>query len=588
MSGSVWYLSFSRKKIEFKKYPKKKKNSGKQRSKFAGIKGFFFSLLFLTTIIFLAAIASAEPINDTFHINLQTTYANGSIQAGTFAFAFNITDNSSSSCGPNIVYNYSTSLTTDSRGIVSLYLPQAGSGGGNLSQLSYDKQYYLCYFRDGTLKDVTQLSRVPYGFEANSLGGHPASFFMPLNQSVYGNFDFNGGWQNGGFSISGGNIYAQTGYFYNITSLNVTKQNLTINDDLNVFGNTNLRRNLTVSGGALFVDNNTGRVGINTTNTTSATLSVNGTVGVPRVGGAYNWINSNGQVLTGFSYDQFGGAIHSGTSILLDNPAFNAFGCQFSSECRFISNQNSYPLGFNDWLRIGAASERIIYPVNDNTSAIMIGNSTKSAFVDFDTNNSRVGIGTSLPQNKLNVVGDVNITNNSVDQNNVLIVSSGTNAGNSVGQIAIKVTDSSNIAHVGIQGGSYNTIGLWGPGASLTGLPSLAASTGGIFLSVPILEYQTSIRLNPRGDIGSNPGVLITSGGASVPTFAIKGFASQTANLQQWQNNNSGILGVVNATGAFGIGTSTPQNTLNVVGDINVTNSNIKMYMQNGAMVIEG
>ncbi|GAH29237.1 unnamed protein product, partial [marine sediment metagenome] len=32
--------------------------------------------------------------------------------------------------------------TTDTRGIVSLYLPTIGSGGGSLSALSFDKQYY--------------------------------------------------------------------------------------------------------------------------------------------------------------------------------------------------------------------------------------------------------------------------------------------------------------------------------------------------------------------------------------------------------------------------------------------------------------
>ncbi len=48
---------------------------------------------------------------------------------------------------------------------------------------------------------------------------------------VTGTYNFNGGWMNNGLSIIGGNIFAQVGYFYNITSLNVTKQNLTILED---------------------------------------------------------------------------------------------------------------------------------------------------------------------------------------------------------------------------------------------------------------------------------------------------------------------------------------------------------------------
>src|SRR3989344_2985696 len=390
-------------------------------------------------------LVSAAAINDTFHINLQTTYSNGSIQNGTFTFAFNITESSNTSCLSPVVYNHSTSLATDSRGIASLYLPTSGSGGGNLSTLDFDKQYYLCYYRDGSLKDVSQLGRVPYSFRAtqvnlsevsidsnlslgnfwallnrtgintttpqnllnvigdgnftsalyvnnkslevgygyaindslwtlnystyltkptwaqvtngtnvalvtaantfgnfnqtfngttlflwallnrigintttpqntlnvvgdanvtgliygngsqltnvnaSTLDGYDSSYFMPLNTSVVGNFDFNGGWQNGGFSISGGNIFAQTGYFYNISSLQVT--NLNVNGSMNPLldgqfdlGNSTNRwrnlvvgNNLTTDTNTLFVDGNSDKVGIITT-TPQNTLNVVGDI----------------------------------------------------------------------------------------------------------------------------------------------------------------------------------------------------------------------------------------------------------------------------------------------------------------------
>src|SRR3989344_656818 len=126
-------------------------------------------LIVLTWVLLSNTLVSAAAINDTFHINLQTTYSNGSIQTGTFTFGFNITESSSASCLTPIVYNHSTSLATDTRGIVSLYLPTTGSDGGNLSSLDFDKQYYLCYYRDGTLKDVSQLGRVPYSFRATQV-----------------------------------------------------------------------------------------------------------------------------------------------------------------------------------------------------------------------------------------------------------------------------------------------------------------------------------------------------------------------------------------------------------------------------------
>lgn len=49
MPGTVWYVSFSRKKIEFKKYPKKKKIRKKSSQK---IRNFFFDLIFLLTLVF--------------------------------------------------------------------------------------------------------------------------------------------------------------------------------------------------------------------------------------------------------------------------------------------------------------------------------------------------------------------------------------------------------------------------------------------------------------------------------------------------------------------------------------------------------
>lgn len=52
--------------------------------------------------------------------------------------------------------------------------------------------------------------------------------------------DWNGGWMNGGCSIEGGNIYCQQAFLYNLSSLNVTKKNLTVLDDLIIDGNVGI------------------------------------------------------------------------------------------------------------------------------------------------------------------------------------------------------------------------------------------------------------------------------------------------------------------------------------------------------------
>jgi len=73
-----------------------------------------------------------------------------------------------------------------------------------------------------------------------TLGGFLSSFFMPLNTSVFGQFDFNGGWENNGLSIIDGDLYAQQLFVFNITALNITEANLTILTDLEVQGDTTL------------------------------------------------------------------------------------------------------------------------------------------------------------------------------------------------------------------------------------------------------------------------------------------------------------------------------------------------------------
>ncbi|MFH1889566.1 MAG: hypothetical protein ABIJ58_01660, partial [Nanoarchaeota archaeon] len=133
-------------------------------------KTIILGIFIFSTVILSQGSASAAAINDTFHLNIQTTFSNGTIQTGTFDLTFNITESSSSSClGPTLYNHTFSSTTTDNRGILSLYLPTTGSGGGTLSSLSYTTQYYLCYYRDGAIKDVSQLSRVPYSFGASQV-----------------------------------------------------------------------------------------------------------------------------------------------------------------------------------------------------------------------------------------------------------------------------------------------------------------------------------------------------------------------------------------------------------------------------------
>ena len=91
---------------------------------------------------------------------------------------------------------------------------------------------------DYFIGDGSQLTGIVSGLWTNvsDVATYDGSINVTGNATI-SDVDFNGGWLDGGLSIIEGDIFAQTGYFFNITSLNVTEQNLTITDDLNLFGN---------------------------------------------------------------------------------------------------------------------------------------------------------------------------------------------------------------------------------------------------------------------------------------------------------------------------------------------------------------
>jgi hypothetical protein len=100
---------------------------------------------------------------------------------------------------------------------------------GNATYIRWDNESSLNVNRSDYWDGYDTPSQIKAG-DSDLLDGYNSTFFMPLNTSVYGDFDFDGGWQSGGVSIKDGDIYAQTGYFYNISSLQVS--NLEVNGSL--------------------------------------------------------------------------------------------------------------------------------------------------------------------------------------------------------------------------------------------------------------------------------------------------------------------------------------------------------------------
>ena len=357
-------------------------------------------------------------INDTFHINLQTTYANGTIQSGTFTFAFNITENSDASCLGPIVYNHTKTNATDSRGIVSLYLPTVGSAGGNLSNLDYNKQYYLCYYRDGVLKDVSQLGRVPYSFRATEVNLSDVSIDSNL---TLGSF----------------NISASSGFFTFLGSLANRISNL-FAVDVNVSRNLTIGGNLSVNGTTLFVNSNTSKVGMGT-GTPEEALDVIGTIQatVPfqTTGSEIIYAgNPLGEVkfyrpASTSDIALYAGAIERlringsfgfvGINTTTPKNTLNVFGDINATGTVYSNNLNltkAYVWVTNGtFLQSGswnATNESYVPYIGANRN-INLGNNNftvNGSALFVNTNNSKVGVGTTNPAEALDVVGTIQAT----------------------------------------------------------------------------------------------------------------------------------------------------------------------------------
>jgi len=104
------------------------------------------------------------------------------------------------------------------------FITQTNEGNLNVNSSDYWDNY----------NDPTEIK----SGDSELLDGYNSDFFAPLNTSLVGDFNFTGRvnfdglWSEGGLTLEDGNIYAQTGYFYNITGLNVNELLIKENKEL--------------------------------------------------------------------------------------------------------------------------------------------------------------------------------------------------------------------------------------------------------------------------------------------------------------------------------------------------------------------
>jgi len=173
-------------------------------------------LLILNSFFILAA-----QIPQTMGVQGKLTDSSGVNVSGSFNMVFKIYNNVS---GGTALYDSGTqAVSVNSNGFYSAVLSNVN--------LTFEEQYYLgiAVGSDAEMTPRINLTSSPYSFKSNNsdfLRNYSSSYFFPINTSVTGNFTFNGGWEAGGITIQGGKIFADTGYFYNISRLNVSTLNI--------------------------------------------------------------------------------------------------------------------------------------------------------------------------------------------------------------------------------------------------------------------------------------------------------------------------------------------------------------------------
>jgi hypothetical protein len=329
---------------------------------------------------------------------------------------------------------------------------------------------------------------------SDTLDGYDSSFFMPLNQSVFGTFDFNGGWTDEGLTIDGGDIYAQTLFVYNITSLNVTEQNLTITDDFIVFGNTDLRQNLDVGG--LITGNN------------GLTIS-SGTVSLPAGEIGNEELANSSLTVTAGSGLTGGGSVALGSSTTLN--------VNFGTSFLGWTNLTDYPSGCGAGYAVQVIGDTLTCIQINATGGVgnLSGTGTPNTIAKFTTSSN---------------LGDSLITD---DGTIVAIDTSDLYVNTTSGNVGIGTTSPTDLLYLNSSGNTNQTIRA-GANSNST---------------LKLLESGT-------GDVG-----------------AYLKYDGINNRLGIWTGNNPPVerLTILRDSTAVGIGTTTPQNTLNVIGDGNFT-----------------
>ncbi|MCH8004288.1 MAG: hypothetical protein IH934_06700, partial [Nanoarchaeota archaeon] len=384
----------------------------------ANNKNNLISLFSILLLILLSSLVFAIP--DSLTLQGKLTDLSGSSQEGTFNFTFKIYD---AYTGGNTLYQViNTSVTTDANGIYDIILY-------NLSSLNFSDQYYLgiAVQGDDESQPRINLTSSPYSFRANiSEDLNKENKYEVAVINITGNLTVGGSFADvltvitGRLNISDGSITAAG----NLTlgerisfSLGSIIDNL-VSGFLRISGGLNVTGNVSIAQDTLFVDNTSGRVGIGTT-APGQELTVIGNINATG-----NITSGTGTIILDSTNDRIG----IGTT--LPSHALDVYGnVSIKGNLSVDSNlsvdgSTFFVDSLSNRVGIGTVSPATTLDVSGTVTATAFSGDGSSltgiagaglwnssgANIFLNDSTAKLGIGTSAPQDALEVIGNVRIS----------------------------------------------------------------------------------------------------------------------------------------------------------------------------------